>query len=210
MKLYSALTNYGHPFSSLGLEVVPVTLPNEIEENNGILVIWGGGDISPSIYGQRPGTYTAAGNSPSPQDILEINLAKRAIELKLPIIGVCRGAQLLCALAGGKVIQHVEGHGRSHPITTNEGLSLLSTSLHHQMMWPFSIDHKLLAWSTKFYSKKYLGEDDIELNPPLEPEIVWFPTVKTLAIQGHPEFLDLKSSFVIHSLDLAKKWCLNT
>lgn len=156
------------------------------------LVLWGGEDISPSIYKQRACTKTMAGNRLSHRDAMELGLLKAATEAGIPIIGVCRGAQMVCAFAGGKLVQHVTGHHQTHAITTKEKKSLMTTSVHHQMMYPFDVKHELIAWAENRLSTTYIGEDDAEItearNHP-EPEIVYFPDVKALAIQGHPEFV---------------------
>lgn len=155
------------------------------------LVIWGGEDISPSLYGDSVAFMCGADAELSRRDRVEASACHAAMERNIPIIGVCRGAQLLCALAGGRLIQHVNGHGRNHQISTFDGRGIRSSSVHHQMMFPFGVDHKLIAWATEKQSDMYINgenEDDPAMKDKPEPEIVWFPKIKGLAIQGHPEF----------------------
>lgn len=155
------------------------------------LVIWGGEDISPSIYGEPVSDMTGAREELSQRDRIEVSACGAAIERGVPIIGVCRGAQLVCALAGGKLIQHVSGHTSNHHIETFDGCRVLSSSVHHQMMYPFDVDHHMIAWSSERRSRTYINGHDKEeesMQGHLEPEIVWFPKIKALAIQGHPEF----------------------
>lgn len=174
-------------------------LTNGKEIQDGIdidaLVIWGGEDISPSIYHDTVDRHTYAPAQPSRRDVVEISACEAAIARGIPIIGVCRGAQLVCALAGGRLIQHVNGHGGSHMMETNDGQSIRTTSVHHQMMYPFEVEHVLLAWASPSRSNVYevgtstIGKDDIDMEGKPEPEVVWFPGIKALAIQGHPEFV---------------------
>lgn len=179
------------------------------------LVIWGGEDISPSLYGEKPNKYTGANNYLSHRDKVEVTTMNAAIATGTPIIGVCRGAQLACAMAGGKLIQHVDGHHEDHLIETDEGERLVTSSIHHQMMRPWDTEHKLLAWSTKPRASKYVGEEDREIEglptkdgKTVEPEIIWFPKIKALAIQGHPEFMVSSCDFVKHCLSLTKKYVM--
>lgn len=174
------------------------------------VVIWGGEDISPSIYGEKASKYTWAENEPSYRDVIEMDLFKTAYNLGIPIIGVCRGAQLACAMSGGKLVQHVDNHGRSHEITTDKGEKLITSSVHHQMMYPFTTEHKLIAWSSEKRSKQYQGgEGPIEdMNNQVEPEIVYFPKTRALAIQGHPEFMDEQDEFVKYCNDLVREYLL--
>ncbi len=130
---------------------------------------------------------------------------------KIPIIGVCRGAQALCVFAGGKLVQHVTGHASgNHYVTTTDGEILLTTSCHHQMMYPWDIDYELLAWSSDSKSTMYLGEDNKPLKADgfCEPEVVYFPRVRGLAIQGHPEWMGANDEFVHYCNDLVCKYLL--
>jgi gamma-glutamyl-gamma-aminobutyrate hydrolase PuuD len=177
-----------------------------------VLLLWGGEDISPSLYGETRGRWTGALNVPSIRDNIEVDLIRKAIELELPIIGVCRGAQLMCAMSGGKLVQHVEGHaiGKRHPIVTNYGRTLSVNSLHHQMMNPFKVDHELIAWTPKRLSCLYLDSTGPMVPPPeKEAEIVFFPKTKALCIQGHPEYLNRDDEFVSYSRELVEKYVLN-
>lgn len=177
------------------------------------IVIWGGEDISPSIYNSPVSKYTYASAELSIRDRLEVSVCNRAVELGIPIIGVCRGAQLLCALAGGKLIQHVTGHGRTHTIVTKDGEIYTTSSVHHQMMYPFDVEHEMIAWSDEKRSHNYIDGYDNEIplmheESTVEPEIVWFPKIKGLAVQGHPEFMDETCSFVWYVNSLVKEYCL--
>lgn len=211
--LYSALDNYGgYPFLEQFDAFKPVYGGKELGKGDGCVVIWGGGDISPTIYGQKPAKYCGADEKLSRRDELEVEIAKAAIANGIPIIGVCRGAQLMCALSGGSLIQHVNGHGSSHEITTRDGEKYTTTSLHHQMMFPWETDHELIAWSSPPRSDTYLVEDNQEVEfdetqpnyEKREPEIVVFPSTKTLAIQGHPELMKSHHSFVGYCNQLIK------
>jgi carbamoylphosphate synthase small subunit len=176
------------------------------------LLIWGGEDISPSIYNKPVGPFTGAGPVPSERDKLEVAACKAAIERGIPIIGICRGAQLLCALAGGELVQDVSGHGRTHFVTTNDGRVLTTSSMHHQMMYPWDVEHELIAWSSEPRSRSYEGVDVEKMKAKdgsiIEPEIVFFPTINALAIQGHPEFMHANHEFVKYCNELVRKYLI--
>lgn len=165
--------------------------PNELTDPDSIMILHGGEDISPSLYGQKPNKYTGAGKLPSGRDFIESSLLDRASKMGIPVLGICRGAQLACVKAGGSLVQHVDRHHSSHKINVVKDckVSEFSTnSVHHQMMIPWNTDHTVLGWSDGVASK-YLGENENPISMHLEPEIVWFNGIKTLAIQGHPEWL---------------------
>lgn len=150
------------------------------------MVIWGGADISPSLY-KEPPILGSGPEEPSKRDVIEWSAISEAIKKDILIIGVCRGAQLLCAYAGGSLIQDVDGHEGEHFIETYGGDFLKCSSSHHQMMYPFKVKHDMLAWCPKPLSKEYRS-GVVKPTPPVEPEVVWFPEIKGLAIQCHPEW----------------------
>lgn len=178
------------------------------------LIFWGGEDISPVIYNAKPSKKagTARLVDLGWRDNEEVPLYEAGVAMGIPIIGVCRGGQLACAMSGGKLVQHVNHHGGSHPILTDKGEVIITSSVHHQMMWPFEMDKKdyqLLAWSKENLSNVYVFDDDnIEQEVELEPEIIWFPKTKSLAIQGHPEFMPSDRPFVRHCLNLVHEYIL--
>ena len=69
------------------------------------LLLAGGADIDPSCYGQQPREETAV-TTPE-RDLFEIALAGAAIERDLPVLGICRGMQLINVACGGTLEQHL-------------------------------------------------------------------------------------------------------
>lgn len=94
------------------------TLPpdQQIAQLDGLLLS-GGGDVHPKHYGQRI-HGTEKHNIHEGRDHLELGLARAALAVDLPILGVCRGFQVLNVARGGGLLQHVDGH-RSPKESTN-------------------------------------------------------------------------------------------
>jgi len=69
------------------------------------LVLAGGVDVDPATYGQQPHP-TTAGWVPE-RDVFELALATRALERDLPLLGICRGMQVLNVARGGTLLQHL-------------------------------------------------------------------------------------------------------
>lgn len=97
------------------------------------LMLAGGADVDPGTYGQQPHPSTQ-GWVPE-RDVFELELARRALERDLPLLGVCRGMQVLNVARGGTLLQHlpdVVGHddhrrsvgtfaGNDHDVTLVRG-----------------------------------------------------------------------------------------
>lgn len=208
MKIYSAIYQDDAHLAEFG-KVKTIHQASQMDEP-GILILHGGADISPSIYGKTPNNLTQASTNLSDRDLTEVMLAKHAIKNNIPIFGICRGAQLSCALAGGTLVQHVTGHfAGGHAVETKDGQRYWTSTCHHQMMNPTGSKYELLAWSAPNRSTMYLGEEGEELEVTVEPEVVYYPEIKALAIQGHPEWMDRSTPFVEYCLSLVKEKLLN-
>jgi putative glutamine amidotransferase len=79
--------------------------PDEILDRIDGLILAGGSDIDPDRYGAEPHPKTQ--RPVSERDSFEIALVRRAWERDLPILGICRGMQLINVAQGGTLIQHL-------------------------------------------------------------------------------------------------------
>ena len=102
------------------------------------LVVAGGPDIHPSLYGQEPSEHVYLAHQD--QDDSESSLIKAALERDIPLLGICRGMQLMCVLHGGSMHQHLpetpgfEEHGGWNGEVTEHGVSIIEGSHLHAIM----------------------------------------------------------------------------
>ncbi len=93
---------------------LPVHLPMDADPTDYLghihgIVLSGGADVEPQTYGDEPdgnGLYEPE------RDELELSLLAGAIDRDLPILGICRGLQIINIHAGGTLHQHVPEHAR--------------------------------------------------------------------------------------------------
>jgi len=123
------------------------------------------------------------------------------MENRIPIIGICRGAQILNVMNGGILVQHIDGHTHQHNILLEhpeyqpKAIMVAVTSTHHQMMIPHKSaeiigrDHNPTTgvhWDNVDTPQKYKHVN----------EVIYYPATRSLCIQPHPEWMDQNSPFV--------------
>ena len=176
-------------------------------DNVDCIVFTGGSDVDPSLYKQVKHNKVW---SSVDRDVSEKVLYHKAVELGIPMVGICRGAQFLTVMNGGSLYQHVDGHVNGHPIDVlgldGKYSTVYASSTHHQMMNPFDLpddEYILLGYSSPRQAVKYeympptgsgvygiLYHDKIDV--PFEPEIVYYPYSDCLCYQPHPEHADIR------------------
>lgn len=198
-KIYVACGRYYSGYISW-LEPLGFKLTNNISESDAVFFA-GGEDICPSIYNDACGQLTNYNWHRDNEELAVFRASKNKLK-----IGVCRGGQLLTALNGYKLVQHVH-HPYMHDVHTIEGDEIPANSLHHQqfLLQPNQIlktsNYKLMAWTNRLSPIHLNGEDeDYNFAPDYkEPEIVVYESAehgKSIAIQAHPEALHNKHRFV--------------
>lgn len=132
------------------------------------LVLSGGPDLVPAAYGAEP--HLELGSTEPGLDAFEYAMAREALRLELPMLGICRGAQTLNVARGGTLHQHLPDvvgdviahrqtvHGRvpTHPVTILAGSRLAATlgatrlsvnSFHHQAVDRLGAGLRACAWA---------------------------------------------------------------
>lgn len=176
-----------------------------IEEAD-LVLIPGGADVSAHYYGEKQGPHLY---SDPYADKIESEAFKKAQALGKPILGVCKGSQMVCAMSGGKVIQHQKNPAFIHEMHTADGKIIKVSSTHHNAMNPYGLpvdDYKILGWTTNA-SPFHLNGDNKEsyVNGEKEVEVCYFNKTNALGIQLHPEMIYDADGF-----DETIEWCRET
>ena len=121
--------------------VVPptATADDAVLDRLDAVVFAGGADLDPGLYGEAPHAETK-GLRPE-RDAAEVPLMRSALGRDLPVLGICRGMQLLAVLRGGSLVQHLPeavGHERHRPAPGVYGL-------HEVRLEPGSRAHRILG-----------------------------------------------------------------
>lgn len=168
--------------------------PDEFLRRAHGLVLAGGEDISPSLYGESERADVEYMAIDPARDAMELALTRAALDADMPIYGICRGMQMLNVAMGGRLAHHVENHdvigpadnwkASYHRIYISPGSKLAAVvgsggfvrvnSLHHQGVREAHKSPRLLA-------SAYSLEDGV-IEALESPSHRW-----AIAVQFHPE-----------------------
>ncbi len=176
------LKNYLAALEGVGLEPVIALEPAEIGGFAGLLLP-GGGDIEPALYGEE---NRGSGNIDRPLDERQLAMTDAFVRAGRPVLGICKGLQVLNVYFGGGIIQHLataELHRRANGDAVHACVSLPGgdmdrlygrryavNSMHHQAAG--RLGQGLLATS---------------FSPDGAVESLRHETLPVFAVQWHPE-----------------------
>lgn len=158
----------------------------------------GGADVNPAIYGQHCHSTTSFDDE---RDTREMNIYLDALEMGIPMAGICRGGQFLNVMNGGSMYQHVDNHGlaKTHKAwLTGATLPIDVTSTHHQMMIPnYEADHIIVMTAQESKSRRKMSKTEYSQyesidyprsDTPTDVEAVYYRETNCFCFQPHPEY----------------------
>ena len=176
--------NYADAVEAFGGIPLADYLPEPAADRCAALVLAGGGDVDPARYGQE---NTACFAVDPARDARELQLIEAYLAAGKPILGICRGHQLLNVCFGGSLTQHLPG-ADSH-VPTPEG-----DLVHQTSALADSFLGRLYGAAFPVNTAHHQGID--RLAPALEP-VQWSPdgvvegcahrTLPVWSVQWHPE-----------------------
>jgi len=184
----SNIENYANALNELGAETVAEYLPSVDTQYDG-LVLCGGGDIAPKYFGEElNGSY----NIDIERDKAEFALLRAYLDAGKPVLGICRGHQLINVFFGGTLYQHLpeaelhkshDGKDSVHSIKTVSnsvlaklyGESFVTNSSHHQAVKKLGEGIR----ATAYWNEQYV-------------EAIEHISYPVLGVQWHPERMCFK------------------
>jgi putative glutamine amidotransferase len=111
---------YEEALRAAGIEPVLIGSGSSIPSHFTGLLLMGGSDVSPALYGETRQSKTDT--SDDARDALECKLIEQALDRDLPLLAICRGLQILNVQQGGTLIQHLDSTDRHRVKTEDRGL----------------------------------------------------------------------------------------
>lgn len=186
------------------LPAMPLTTlsPAELSHCNA-LILPGGGDITPAFFGEH---NTGSRNIDTELDILQFQALEFGMRMCLPILGICKGMQLINVALGGTIIQdmpdssHHRYLGRDqyhtttiakdsclHPLYGNEAIV---NSAHHQCIGQLGKNLRPIQWCTEDACVEAIAHESLPI----------------LGLQWHPERLNRPEASGAPILHLLAAW----
>lgn len=199
------LKNYWLRLECSGLEAVDCSKSTLEFAGCDALVLTGGVDVDPGLYGEQPWSEVDSVNRE--RDEFELALLRDALTRDLPVLAICRGHQLLNVGFGGSLLQHIAGgahedndddtrssaqhkailHPKGKLRAIYDADCILVNSRHHQAVTPERVGEGLLVTATT--------EDGL-VEGLESASHSW-----VVSVQWHPERADL----YIHGFDASGK-----
>lgn len=199
-------SKYINALSSCGAQ--PVLLPDSCEEDalrnafascNGLLLP-GGADINPSLYGETP--HAKCGSPNAVRDTAEPYLLKLALEQGKPVLGICRGCQMLNVALGGSLWQDIgemDGKHSEHMSFLRRGRHVHTVTLTGSGLLPHTNGRSVQGVNTMHHQAIRRLAPCLETAAVSGDGIVEALQMKDgsflLGVQWHPEHLFPKDSF---------------
>ena len=180
-----------------------MTLTKEIYDAD-LVVFTGGADVNPELYGHPKHHSTGIAIYRDEVDIKNYQIAHAE---QIPMFGICRGAQFLNVMQGGKMIQDIDDHCQAHYMLVLDGTreQMYVTSCHHQAMLPNKENAIIVAVAGREVSARVFDESTKSFNTTRVGDIVEgvvFPKIRAFGVQGHPEF-----SMNVEQFERFREWC---
>ena len=212
---YAARKNYSESIEIAG--GISIFLPNNVKAINqylnfidGLLVTGGDFDIDPQMYGQERKPTLRIKNG---RTNFEFKITKKAIQKKIPVLGICGGQQLINVVLGGTLLQHIPdvidsdiNHEQQNP--RNEPSHFVHIKK-NTVLFSFVKCSKMFVNSAHHQAVDKLGKNLIVSAVSEDGVIEAIESTRSnycLGVQWHPEFLiDNKDINVIKSLITSAK-----
>jgi putative glutamine amidotransferase len=171
---------------------IPIQLPMELDPADAIavidaLLISGGADVEPTRYGAPVAAETSFETQ---RDAFEFALLAAANEAAIPVLGICRGCQVVNVHAGGTLNQHVPSHARwnDDPTELIDTVTTVPGTLGHQLYGDTrqvnSLHHQTVAAvGAGLVISGTTADGTVELLEGIDTPV--------LALQWHPEMMQL-------------------
>lgn len=156
-------------------------------EDADFVIFGGGSDVDPVLYGENPHSTTHFNPQRDSQDLA---LYMQCLDQGIPMIGVCRGAQFLHVMNGGKLFQDVDEHYGEHSMwDIKKGMLIPNvSSVHHQMCRPNKVGGMEIVAEAHISKERWCNPHVVQRGKTKDIEAFFYRDSCCFGVQGHPEY----------------------
>jgi putative glutamine amidotransferase len=175
-----------------GEQPVEATLAQVSEAD--AIVILGGEDVEPRFYG-GPASYPGSGHHEPLADEAQIETVRLAVRDRIPLLGICRGTQVMNVALGGTLVQHLPQDG-AHRRAGPSSLELVPVHARLSGALAEVLDPDAAVWCGHHQAIDRLGDGlvPVALAPDGVIEAVAHDVAPMMGVQWHPEHRDADQS----------------
>lgn len=190
-RVYKRHHNYYDAVTATGGEPIDLLLgycKNGLDGIDGI-IIPGGDDINPRLYNEP---NTKSYNIDDNLDNLEMKIIKDAVERKIPMLGSCRGHQILNVFFGGSLIQNVQNLDIHKAVGQNDRAHMTKVDK-NSFLYEIYKDEKISVNSAHHQAVKVLGKGfrAVQYSEDGLIEASEHESLPIYSVQWHPERMAL-------------------
>lgn len=159
----------------------------ETPDDADLVVFAGGEDVNPIYYDEEPHPQCRFSSQRDERDTI---VYAHCLEKGIPMLGICRGAQFLHVMNGGKLYQHIDNHVGDHPMYDVKSQVIIDkvSSVHHQSCIPNPAGGMEILGTTQQSRTRWKNKTDKNVGILEDVEAFFYRDTCCLGIQGHPEY----------------------
>lgn len=152
-----------------------------------LVVFAGGEDVNPIFYDEEAHPRTSFSRERDEKDML---LYSHCLDNGIPMLGICRGAQFLWVMNGGKLYQHIDGHIGDHSMYDVRQKATIDkvSSVHHQCCIRNPDIGAVVLAESAVANTRWKNKTDKTVGTMADIEAFFIRDTCCLGIQGHPEY----------------------
>ncbi|MCU1480098.1 MAG: anthranilate synthase component [Subtercola sp.] len=189
-RVVNAASAQGYSVTRIAAADVGVESLLEATRDVDAIVVMGGEDIAPQYYGGAS-PYPSEGRHYTAADEAQIALVRRAVDTATPLLGICRGLQVINVALGGTLVQDIgtQTIHKNLDVVAAETMAGHAVAVHSASRLASALGEQVTVQSAHHQAVQTLGSGLVVVATAADglPEAVEHVTAPILGIQWHPE-----------------------
>lgn len=198
----SKVANYINAYKSIGIDLI--TIDKRVNPNDfDALIVPGGVDVNPKLYNEE--NFGSIGINDE-LDSLEMDVIDDFVKVNKPILGICRGLQIINVYFGGTLIQDIKQKEIHSPNNKVEKLHSIKTTGNNYLSELYGKEFVVNSWHHQAIKRLADNFDVLAKSDDGIIEAIKHKELPIIAVQFHPErmTLELKKPDEVDGIEVLK------